>query len=459
MASVADVFGEGSTAYQLLVYGLGQQVLQSLLAPFLTELEVEVNTAFPVNPLSPADSATAANRSFMTDADAQAEAAKQGIDAARFEIMRNLAGNAPAPEQLAEALRRGIIQAAGTGSGAVSFDQGIAEGNLLDKWGPTIQQLAKTIPSPADIVDGIVRGQVSAADGAALYETVGGDPDYLQLQVNINGRPPSPLQLLDLAMRGVIPWKGTGPDVLSFEQGIYEGDSKDKWEPAYEALKDYFPTVAEAAELYRWGIIDQAAAAELMVTRGLSEEQATWWIDYANQNAVNDYRGLTEQSVLSMVSIGYMSDAQATTALQALHRGSEAIETLLSFAHIQRAIQSVNQAVSRVGALFTSRKITAQTAQEALVRLGIESVAVADILADWEAIAAINVKVLSEGQIVDAFNYGVMTQATAQQELVNLGYTEYDAWVLLSVKHESPLPGEPAPDVAPGAGTVVTGTT
>jgi len=115
--------------------------------------------------------------------------------------------------------------------------------------------------------------------------------------------------------------------------------------------------------------------------------------------------------------------------------------------------------VSRVGALFTARKITQQTAQDALVRLGIESAAIADIIADWAAIAAINVKTLSQGEIVDAFAYGVMDQAAAQQELVNIGYTEYDAWVLLSVKNESPLPGEPPPVVAEAAGPVTTGTT
>ena len=459
MAGFSDVFGEGSTAYQLLVYGLGQQVIQALLAPALTELEVTVNSAAPVNPLSPADAATAANRSFMTLGDAQAEAAKQGIDATRFAIMQHLAGNAPAPEELAEALRRGIIQATGTGPDAVSFDQGIAEGNLLDKWGPTIQALAKTIPSPADVVDAAVRGQLTMDAAQSLYETVGADPEYFQLQVDINGRPPSPLELLQFAMRGVIPWNGTGSDVLSFQQGIYEGDTKDKWEAVYQRLADYYPTVAESAELYRWGIIDQATAVAQMTERGLTAEQAGWWAEYASLNAINDYRGLTEQSVLSMVSIGYMSDAQATPILQALHRGPEAIEQLLSYAHILRAIQAVNQAVSRVGALFTARKITQQTAQDALVRLGIESAAIADIIADWAAIAAINVKTLSQGEIVDAFAYGVMDQAAAQQELVNIGYTEYDAWVLLSVKNESPLPGETPPVVAEAAGPVTTGTT
>jgi len=459
MAGFGDTFGEGSTVYQMFVYGIVQQVIQALAAPGFTELETVVNSAAPVNPLSPADAATAANRSFMTLADAQAEAARQGINATRFAVMQHLAGNAPAPEELAEALRRGIIPADGSGADAVTFQQGIAEGNLLDKWGPTIQALAKTIPSPADIVDAIVRNQVSAADGATLYETVGGDTDYLQLQVDTNGNPPSPTELLEMAMRGVIPWTGTGPDVLSFQQGIYEGDSKDKWEPAYQILSQYWPSVSEAVELYRWGVIGQADAVAMMISRGLSDEQASWWVDYANANAVNDYRGLTEQSVLTMVSIGYMSDADATTALQALHRGSEAIETLLTYAHIQRAIQSVNQAVTRVGALFTARKITAQTAQDALNRLGIAAVATADIIADWEAIAAINVKTLSEGQIVDAFNYGIMSQDTAMQELVNIGYTEYDAWVLLSVKHESPLPGEPPAVVAAGPGEVATGTT
>jgi len=163
--------------------------------------------------------------------------------------------------------------------------------------------------------------------------------------------------------------------------------------------------------------------------------------------------------VLAQVSIGYMSDAQATPILKALHRGDDAIEQLLSYAHILRAIQAVNQAISRVGALYTARKITQQTAQDALNRLGIEAAAVADIIADWGAIAAINVKTLTEGQVVDAFKYQVLDQAAATQELVNIGYTEYDAWVLLSVKNEAPLPGEPPPVVAAGPGVVVTGTT
>lgn len=459
MAGIEDVLGEGSAVLQMFIYNVVQQVVQAVLAPAFTELEVGVNSAYPVNPLSPADAATASNRAFMSDADAVAEAARQGIDAGRFAIMQHLAGNAPAPEELAAALRRGIIPAGGSGPAAVSFTQGIAEGNLLNKWGPVIEALAKQIPSPADVVNAIVRNQVTAADGTALYGRVGGDTDYLQLLVDTNGRPPAPEQLLSMALRGLIPWDGTGPDATTFQQGIYEGDSKDKWEPVYRQLARAWPTVAEAVELYRWGVIGETEAVTLMTQRGLSAEESAWWVQYANANAVNDYRGLTEQSVLAMVSIGYMTDAQAEPVLTALHRGPDAIRQLLSYAHIQRAIRAVDQAVSRVGSLFTARKITAQTAQDALVRLGIESGAIADVIADWTAIAAINVKTLSESQVVDAFAEGIMDQGPATAELINIGYTAYDAWVLLSIKNKAPLPGQPPPVVAAGPGEVVTGTT
>jgi hypothetical protein len=36
MASFSDVFGEGSVAYQLFVWGIANQVLQALAAPGFT---------------------------------------------------------------------------------------------------------------------------------------------------------------------------------------------------------------------------------------------------------------------------------------------------------------------------------------------------------------------------------------------------------------------------------------
>lgn len=459
MASFGDVFGEGSVAYQMFVWGILNQVLQNLASPGFTELAATVNSAAPVQPLSAADAATAANRSFLDVATATAEAARNGISSTRFETLRQLAGNAPAPEELAIALRRGVIPADGSGPDATSFVQGIAEGNLLDKWGPVIEAIAKQVPSPADIVDAIVRNQVTAADGEQLYAKVGGDTDYLQLLVDVNGRPPAPTQLIELAQRGIIPWDGTGPDATTYQQGIFEGDTKDKWEPVIRHLAEYYPTASEALELYRWGQFDQDQVTQLLTQRGLDQAEITAWIGYADANAINDYRGLTEQSVLAMLSISYITDDQATVMLKALHRGPDAIKQLIEYAHIQRAIQAVNAGIGRIGSLYQGRKITQSTATTALHQLGVLPTAIPDIIADWEAIAGANVKTLTESQIADAMEYGIMDQATALQELVNIGYTPYDAWVVLSIKAKQKLPGQP--DQGPGAalGPVTPGTT
>lgn len=459
MASFSDVFGKESAAYQLFVWSVVNQVLSALLGPAFTELTDAVNSAAPVQPLSPADAAHAVVRSYMDQAGGQSEAARSGIDAARFAVLRDLAGVAPGPQQLAEALRRKLIAETGAGADSTSFEQGIRETDLLDKWTDVIKGLAMLWPSPADIIDATVKGQIPRADGQATYERVGGDPQWFELLVNTNGNPPAPGELVSLAQRGIIPWDGTGPQVTSFQQGIFEGRTKDKWEPVYRHLAEYFATIGEVVELYKWGQLDVPAATSMLAQRGVSPQDAARWIAYADANAIDAYRGLTEQAILAELSVSYITDDQARAMLRAIHKGPAAIEQLISYGHIQRAIQSVNQAISRVGNLYQSRKITRDTATAALRQLKVDVTAIPDIVADWDAVASVNVRTLTEGQIVDAWAESVMDQAEAMTELVNIGYTPYDAWVLLSIKNKAPLPGRPAPGPAAPLGAVVPGTT
>lgn len=459
MASFGETFGPGSTAYQLFVWSVVNQVLNALLNPAFLELEYGVNSATPVEVLSPADLAKAVVRSYQDAASAAADAAKSGVDGARFQVLTHLAGVAPGPEQLAEALRRGVIPETGSGADSTSFEQGIRETDLLDKWTQTVKALAKIWPSPADVIDAVVKNQVATADGLATYEKVGGDAEWFQLLVNINGNPPSPTELLELAARGVIPWHGTGPDAITFQQGIFEGRTKDKWEPSYEKLFTYFPTVSEAVQLYRWGQLDKPGAVTFMTRRGLTPDQAQWWIGYADANAIDDYRGLTEQAILAMLSISYISDDQARVMLQAIHKGPAAIDELIAYGHIQRAIQSVNQSISRVGSLYQGRKITRDSAVTALTTLKVAPDAIPDIIAGWDAVANINVKLLTEAQIIDAWDAQILSDGEASQELQNLGYTPFDAWVLMSVKKKTALPGRPGQGPGAPLGAVTPGTT
>src|SRR5487761_532591 len=124
MAIAADLAGKFTgAAEQLFLWGVLSQVVGTAGQPALTELAAIANTAHPLTRLSPAEAATALTRSFLDPATAQSEAAAAGIDAGRLATMRLLAGTAPGSQDLAAALRRGIIPEAGSGGASTSFTQ------------------------------------------------------------------------------------------------------------------------------------------------------------------------------------------------------------------------------------------------------------------------------------------------------------------------------------------------
>lgn len=454
-----DLFGKGSAAEQLFVWGVLSQVIAALLSPAFRELEQLVNHVAPNQLLTPADVATAINRSFMTRAEGITEANGSGVDEARLAILQHLAGNAPAPEELAAALRRSIIPEHGDGPAAVSFDQGIREGNLLDKWGPTIQALAKAIPSPADIIEGQLKGQLDAATAQQLYAMVGGDERFRQLLVNIAGNPPAPGQLLDLANRGIIPWTGTGPDVLSVQQGIFEGRSKDKWYPVYPRLAEYRPPPETVRTLLESNGITEAEATAYWASYGMTATTIAQYLTAARNNTNQAARGLTEQAVLQMFYYQFISadDATKFLSLMGIDAGNAAL--LLAWTDMQRATAAVTRAVNRIQALFTARKIDVPTATDALDRLGVPGAAITDIISTWEVVASVNVKTLTEAQIIDAWAKGVLTNDQASGELQAIGYTPFDAWVLMATKNQANAGPAPEIQIAAPLGAVIPGVT
>lgn len=458
-STLGDLFGKGSPAEQLFVWQVLAQLLGALLAPAFRELSYLVNHVAPNQVLSPADIATAVNRAFMEYGAGVTEANASGIDEARFQILQHLAGNAPAPDELALMLRKGIIPKDGSGPNSVSFRQGIAEGNLLDKWTDAVEQNALVVPSPADIVDALLKGQLPAAEAQRLFLLVGGDPQYLQLLVNIAGNPPSPTELIDLANRGLIPWEGTGPDVLSVQQGIFEGRTKDKWEPKYRQLAEYRPPPETVRTMLESNGITTDQATAYWTSYGMTADTIAQYLQTARNNTNQAARGLTEQAVLQMYYYQFISAADATNYLSLMGIDAANAALILAWTDMQRATAAVSRAVSRIQTLYIARKIDQATANDALTRLGVPGAAIPDIISAWDVAASVNVRTLTEAQIVDAWAKGVLTVDLASTELQAIGYTPFDAWVLLATKDAANAGPAPAALIAAPLGAVIPGVT
>ena len=433
------------------VQGIREGRLADKWAPMIRELSNVL--------LSPPDAAAAVVRGFVSEADGQATAAKSGVDAATFATLVHLSGDAPGPQQLAEALRRGAIPADGSGADSISFTQGIAEGRLANKWAPVIQKLSLDWPTPVAALSAQLKGAFSGDEGKAMYEKLGGDPQFYDWLLFGEGSAPTPNEAADMARRGIIPKDGTGPDAVTYEQAFLEGPWRNKWSDAFWQYSQFIPTAREVITLLKDGAVDKDTAAVWMKRAGADDATVAAFIAEADTEALSNYKGLTQSAVLNMYYNRLITADDATNILESLHVSPQAVPLMLAYADLQRAIAQQNSAISRVGTLYAARKITAQTAKQSLITLQVPAAALDDIMSTWELENSISVKLLTATQIVDAWEYDVMTEAEALTELGNIGYTPYDAWVLLSLKAKAPLPDKPGQGPAAPQGAVIPGTT
>lgn len=433
-----------NVAEQLVVWGALQQILAAMMTPLVNDLTRVVNSAAQTVPLSPSDLADMVNRHIVALDDAINYAKQSGIAPSDFARMVAAAGDGPAPGDLVEALRRGIIPEKGTGADSISFEQGISESRIRNKWVDVMKALGVREPSPADALDALLEGQIDQATGEELYRKFGGDPEYFQMLYNTRGSAPTPLEAAQMARRGIIPWEGTGPDVVSYQQAFLEGPWRNKWLDPYRQDAAYYPPIRTIVAMLHHGSIDDATALQWLKYQGASDEVAAAMLADAHSQATTTSKQLTASQITTMYTEGLMSQGEASAALLAAGWTQAAADLLIQHADVVKANQTRNQGVTRIRSLYLGRSIDAGAASNALDALNVPHDARDQLLAAWKVELDNSVRRLTESQIAAAQFYGVMDQATATSQLQALGYSAHDAWVLLSTRNHAALPNEPA---------------
>ena len=444
MAGLGSLFGENSTASQFLIWGVGYAIAERLLAPVLADIEQGVNEADPVLVLSPQDAADMVVRGIMDMADALNEASKSGIDGTRFGLMVESAGEPPGLETVLEMWRRGYIPWADGGPEVASVERAIKTSRIYDYWSNAIQQVGQIPLSPGEAVNAALRGQASQGDMATEAEASGINAERFAILLNSAGRPPSPSELLELLRRKLIPLSGVGPGVISFQQGIFEGDAKDKWWPLYADLAEYLPPPRTITALEKSGAMDAATAQQYYQDAGLTPELAAIYSKNASGDKLAGTKHLSEGMILTLYEGQALTSSAAADMLAALGYGPTEVSYLLEYSDLSREVKALNSAVTRIGTLYIGHKITRQAAATALATLEAPAAHTDTLLTTWDLERASNVRPLTEAQIADAWFYQSITEAEALAELQAIGYTPFDAWVVLSNKNKAPLPGKPA---------------
>lgn len=445
MAGIGGILGN-PLLEQILLYNVLGQLIGAGLGPFATALSNTVNTAEPLVALPPADAAQAVIRNLMDHGAAADEAVKAGIDRPRFDVLVGLAGDAPDPTSLAVALRRKLIDQG-------RYMTGIRQGRLRDEWAALVQELAVVQPSPGAMLAAYLEGQIPEAEARDRYAQLGGDPAYFDILFATEGQAPSPVEALELANRGVIPWTGRGEAAVSYEQAFLEGPWRNKWLSSFRALGEYLPPPRTVTAMHREGALSDAQAIDLYRKAGLSPELARAYMSAsASQRTVKTHE-LAQSTVEALYRDRLIPRTEAAAFLGSLRYTPQEAEYILELVDVQVSQKYLTAAVGRVHTLYVGHKIARAQALAVLGQLQLDATNAGDLVSIWDYERAANVKTLTASEVAAALKLKLVDQPTAQAELEALGYLPHDAWLYLSVHMKVALPGEPpAGSVGSGPG-------
>jgi hypothetical protein len=434
------------TLQQLLIWQVGAQVIGTALGPYLLALGATVNAATPNLQLSPQEAADAVLRNVWPAEKAAAEAALSGVDAERFAVLARLAGNAPDPTSLAVALRRELIT-------PDRYLDGIRQGRLRDEWADLVRQLAVQQPSPEAMLQAYLEGQINEGEARTKYQQLGGDPAYFDILFHSEGQAPTPVQAADMANRGLIPWAGSGPDAVSFEQAFLEGPWRNKWLAPFQAAAAYLPPPRTITAMYNEGSLTHARAIELLRQQGLAPDLAAAYLTSGSSQKTAATKDLARGTIEALYRDRLLTQADARTFLEGQGYSAPEADYVLAVVDAQVAQKFLTAAVGRIHTLYIGHKIDRTTALAVLGQLGVPAATMGDVVGIWDYERAANVRTLTPAEVAQAVKKGLLDQAAGLERLAQLGYQPDDAFLYLSI-HAGPLAGAPPPagSLNPGPG-------
>jgi hypothetical protein len=429
----------GDIGKQFLVWQVLSQIANAILGPALVEVTQDINGKVSRVALSPADATDAVVKGHWTQAQGAQEASLSGIDGDRFQILVDAAGEPPGLETLLEMWRRGIIERSGGGAESTSLEQGIRESRLKNKWVGAIEAIRTAVLPPGQSVAAALRGNLpyDAAKQKAYEAGIAGE-DF-DTMVHNAGNPPSPGELAELVHRGLIPVGGTGPDALTYQQGIFEGDTKNKWWELLLKAAEYIPPPRTVTALLKEGVITPEMATAAFKAAGMTDEWAQAYTQSASAGSKSQSHDLTKSEVLQLYADSVIDRETALADLRKLGLNEQDAGELIDLQDAKREHALVQQVITHLRSLYVAGKIDAQTVVNGLTNAGVADAERQQLLKLWNLEKGSRQTRITGAEAATAYRYGLLDGPTAMALLQSLGYSEFEAWLRLAVT----LHGEP----------------
>ena len=266
--------------------------------------------------------------------------------------------------------------------------------------------------SPQDAADGVERGRWSLSTGAAKAASSGVAADTFEQMVQLVGEPPGLEQMLSLWRRGKLD-QGTLDEMIAYSR------VRTEWSDYVRELAHQTMSAGDAIEAVLKGIISEGEGRGLFGQAGGLDSQWSILLSAAGNpigvEAANSLynHGLIDHAMLQQVILHSRINPQF-----------EGIAELLRY-HYLSAFQIENA--------LKAGTVTADEATRWLLAEGYPTDQVAAMVKGGTAGKLATHKSVTEAQITEAYDAGILTEAAASAELVGIGYEASETPFILAL--------------------------
>lgn len=376
--------------------------------------------------LAPADAALGLLRGNLNEGRAREIAKVNGLEWEDFKTLEENTGEPPALEELLMLWRRGKIDTA-------KLDHGIRQSRVRNEWIDTVHELSVIPPSAEEALNALLEGQIPEEEAKRRYREAGGDPTWFKHAFDSQGSAPSPVELGEMANRGIIPWNGTGPTVTSFHQGFLEGPWRNKWLESMRKLAEYYPPPRTLTTLVRNAAISKKEATRLFRAQGLTPQLAAAYIDSATTDKTLQQKHLALGEISQLYTDQAIDRGEAEKMWEDLGYDKHESHFLAVLADLARVKRFTETAISTIHSRYTGHVIDRAEAGTDLDNLQVPASQRGSLLHLWDLERKAKVKRLTEAQVVKAVKKNLLTRPQGAERLVKMGYPQEDAKILLEL--------------------------
>ena len=388
--------------------------------------------------LSIADLALGTLRGDITYDDGLAYAQMLGWVKEDFDRFVYNTGEPPGIMQMLFLYRRGKID-------KPTLVKAILQSRVRDEWVQSIIDLQFEPMSVADAVTAVVQNHLTYDEGLKAATVAGLEPTDFDTLVQSAGEPLSRTEMDELYNRGLV-------TKAQVDQAARESRLKDKYVDLAFSLHRRLIPYRTINTIVSHGVRDAKWGIAALMDQGYTEDDASALIGTSTSAKTSHIKAASEAQVLEMYQGNAIDQAEAKRLLGDIgYSGTEA-DFLLSYTTAKRAVSEQNKAITFLRAGFLAHRVTASEASASMDALGVPHAQRDQLLTDWKIEQTNQVKVLTVAEITAAVKYNVVEFSDAQAALVEMGYSDNDAKVIICATIQEVPPGVTIAPISFGPG-------